>query len=141
MDPTWGDSSYLQGDADVYSEQSFPSVNYDYLCVTADQLTLTHSLMEEIPLPECDAVKYNYYRKEDLYLKSYDETEIAEIFERADSLSWESVTFQCADENVYDELYRMLIEEQKVFEYLKQDEGTVAYSDSRLMKTFSFWLK
>ncbi|MBQ7839058.1 MAG: hypothetical protein IJ390_01000 [Lachnospiraceae bacterium] len=141
IDPTWGDASYLQEDGTIYTEQSFPAVNYDYFCVTAEQLVKTHELSETIDLPECSAVKYNYYRMEDLYLEGADEAKLAEIFGRASEFGWETVTFQCANEVVYDTVYQMLIEDQKIFDYLSGKEGTVAYSDSRQNRTFNFWLQ
>lgn len=141
VDPTWGDASYQQEDGAACTQNSCPAVNYDYFCVTTQQLKLTHSPDEKIFLPECTATACNYYRREGLYLESAEESAIAGIFERADRLGMETVTFQCADEAVYEAVYRLLIEEQKIFDYLDSAKNTVAYSDCAERRTFSFWLR
>ena len=141
VDPTWGDASYQQADGTAYTENSCPAVNYDYFCVTTQQLKLTHSPDEKILLPECTALSCSYYRREGLYLESAEESAIAGIFEQADRLGTETVTFQCADDAVYEAVYRLLIEEQKIFDYLDSAKNTVAYSDRADRRTFSFWLQ
>jgi len=49
------------------------------------------------------------------------------------------VCFQCADDTVYQEVYRLLIEEQGIFAYLPESETTAAYLDSDRERTFYFW--
>lgn len=140
VDPTWGDASYLQEGEAGYTAESFPAVNYDYFCVTTDQIEKTHVIDPNLKLPSCAAVKDNYYRREGLYLEAADEGQIAGIFRRAAENREPTVTFQCADDTVYADVYRLLIEEQKVFEYLPQGDTKAAYADSPGQRTFSFWL-
>lgn len=139
-DPTWGDASYQKEEGDALSGADYPAVNYDYFCVTTEQITKTHQLGEEQNLPVCTAVSAQYYRHEGLYLESADEEKLAAIFSRAGQSGAETVTFQCADEEVYREVYRLLIEQQKIFDYLPDTNGTVAYADSPVQGTFCFWL-
>lgn len=138
-DPTWGDASYRQEETG-YPQSAYPAVNYDYFCVTTEQIARTHVIGDGQRLPECTALEAQYYRHEGLYLENADLERIAEIFRRAVQENAETVTFQCADDNVYDEVYRLLIEEQKVFDYLPGADGHVAYADSPEQRTFSFWL-
>ena len=49
------------------------------------------------------------------------------------------MTFKCSDRAVFDEMYRILLDEQKVFEFLNS-EGTVAYTDNATQGIFTFWL-
>lgn len=139
VDPTWGDASYRQEEG-VYPLSAYPAVNYDYFCVTTQQIARTHSLDEKIELPECTAVEAQYYRREGLYLETADLEQVRGIFDRAIESNAETVTFQCADDDVYREAYRLLIEEQKVFDYLPTADGKVAYADSADQRTLSFWL-
>lgn len=139
VDPTWGDASYRQVETE-YPQSAYPSVNYDYFCVTTEQLSRTHTVAEGQWLPLCTAVDAQYYRREGLYLEQADPEQIAAIFDRASQRQEEVVTFQCADESVYREVYRLLIEEQKVFDYLPSADGRVAYADSPDTGTFSFWI-
>lgn len=139
VDPTWGDASYRQEEG-VYPPSAYPAVNYDYFCVTTQQIARTHSLDEKIKLPECTAVEAQYYRREGLYLETADLEQVKGIFDRAIGSEAETVTFQCADDDVYREVCRVLIEEQKVFDYLPTADGKVAYADSEDQRTLSFWL-
>ena len=61
-------------------------------------------------LPVCNAVQDQYYRHEGLYLQSADKEKIDEIFARAAQKGAPMVCFQCADDTVYQEVYRLLIE-------------------------------
>lgn len=139
VDPTWGDASYQQEEAGD-GMQAYPAINYDYFGVTTRQIKMTHEITDASKLPDCTAVAANYYRREGLYLESADTGRIADIFREAVQQGRESVTFQCADEEVYQELYRILIEEQQVFSYLPASAKTAAYADSPKLRTFSFWL-
>ena len=140
VDPTWGDASYQQEGENADRIQAYPSINYDYFGVTTSQIERTHEIAERHTLPDCTAVAANYYRREGRYLESADLEQIASIFQRAFGSGSEVVTFQCADDNVYQEVYRLLIEEQKVFAYLPDSAKTAAYADSPGQRTFSFWL-
>lgn len=139
VDPTWGDASYRREETE-YPQSAYPSVNYDYFCVTTEQITRTHVIGEGQQLPLCTAVDAQYYRHEGLYLEQAVLEQIAAIFDKAAQRQEEVVTFQCADDSVYREVYRLLIEQQKVFDYLPEAEGKVAYADSPHTRTFSFWI-
>lgn len=139
VDPTWGDASYRQEETG-YPQSAYPAVNYDYFCVTTEQITRTHSIEDGQGLPECTAVEAQYYRHEGLYLETADLGKIGEIFKRSTQENAETVTFQCADDDVYAEVYRLLIEQQRVFDYLPAADGRAAYADSPNQRTLSFWL-
>lgn len=139
VDPTWGDASYLGGEGN-YPDTAYPSINYDYFCVTTKQIGLTHEISQAQKIPVCTAVEDQYYRREGLFLEAADPAQIERIFENARQSGRTVVSFQCADDTVYEQVYRMLIEEQGVFDYLPDAEGKTAYADSRESRTFSFWL-
>ncbi len=141
VDPTWGDASYLREGESPLTAASSPAVNFDYFCVTTDQISQSHCLGEGQKLPACTAVADHYYRREGLFLTQADEEQIRAIFERAVQNGQAVVTFQCADDEVYDQVYRMLIEEQKVFAFLPGENTQAAYTDSPDRRTFSFWLE
>ncbi len=56
------------------------TVNYDYFCVTTQEIERTHSMDDNQLLPVCNAVQDQYYRHEGLYLQSADKEKIDEIF-------------------------------------------------------------
>ncbi len=137
LDATWGDAFYLFGEEAIKEQSSV--VNYDYLCVTTQQLLLTHSLEMPVELPECVSMKDNYYVREDLYFTNYDRDKLQYIFNRAIENGQETVTVKCSDNMVYDEMYHILLDEQKIFEFM-ESEGTVAYTDNKEQGILTFWL-
>ena len=140
VDPTWGDASYRREERTSSGGELFPAVNYDYFCVTTAQLEQTHTPAEGQMLPVCRAVEDQYYRREGLYLEAADGAVIAAIFARAAAQGQQTVMFQCATDQIYQEVYRLLITEQGVFGLLPAQSRTAAYTHSREQRTFCFWL-
>ena len=140
VDPTWGDASWQQDGQAFDAESAEPAVNYDYFCVTTEQIAKTHEIDTGQRLPDCTAVENNYYRREGCYLEEADPERIAGIFQRAIDRGEDIVRLQCAQEPVYEQVYRFLIEEQGIFTYLPETAGTVAYADNPEQRTFCFWL-
>lgn len=141
VDTTWGDASYQmeEGTQDAW-EKSFPLINYDYLGVTTNQLLQTHRPEHVVPLPYCVSMDCNYYVQEGTYLTECKEELLKELFMNKFAQNGGYLTVKCADETVYEEVYRLLIEEQKIFEYLQKADGTVAYSDNIRQLSISFWI-
>lgn len=139
MDATWGDAFYLFGNQEQVVKKQTSVINYDYMCVTTNQLLLTHNPDMPVELPECVSMADNYYVREGLYFTGYDEQRLSDIFSQAIAKGQETVTFKCSDSTVFDEMYRILLDEQKVFEFLNS-EGTVAYTDNAEQGIFTFWL-
>ncbi|NLL80232.1 MAG: hypothetical protein GX234_10715 [Clostridiales bacterium] len=141
VDPTWGDASYeMSGEVQETEGIRIPSINYDYLCVTQEQLTKTHTIDNVVALPQCTATRANYYRMEDAYFTGYDREQIKRLFEKAYARGDEIVTLKCSDCTAYEEVKRMLLDAQEVFEYLDSPEGKVAYTNSNEQLSISFWL-
>ena len=141
VDPTWGDASWQQDGQDFATAQERPSVNYDYFCVTTEQIGQTHEPDAWQRLPDCTAVEDNYYRREGAYLEDANPQRIGEIFARAQEGNAGIVRMQCADDPVYEEVYRFLILEQGIFSYLPDTAGSVAYADNPGQRTLCFWLE
>lgn len=141
VDTTWGDASYqMEEGAEDAWEQKLPDINYDYLGVTTEQLLKTHTLNHVVPLPACISMDCNYYVKEGTYVTSCEEEVLRQIFEENYDRNEKYITIKCADETVYQQVRQLLLEEQKIFTYLHQADGTVAYSDNEQQCSLSFWL-
>ncbi len=139
LDATWGDAFYLFGNQEQVVKKQSSVINYDYLCVTGAQIFLTHNPDMPVELPECVSMADNYFVREGLYFTGYDEQRLSDIFSKAIADGKETVTFKCSDSTVFDEMYRILLDEQKVFEFINS-EGTVAYTDNAKQGIYTFWL-
>ncbi len=80
VDTTWGDASYQAVGGGIYPAEKIPTINYDYLCVTTEQMEQTHTPDNVVELPLCTAIEANYYVREGAYFTDWDEEKIAQIF-------------------------------------------------------------
>ncbi len=141
VDPTWGDAYYLLSSQDLQTTgDKTPSINYDYLCVTTEQISNTHSINNIVELPECNSMKANYYVMEGAYFTEYNESMLQDLFEEAQANSKEAVTLKCSSQSVYHTMLEELIDNQKVFSFLPDIKGTVAYTNCEEQRSISFWL-
>lgn len=139
VDTTWGDASY-RTDAGGEQLENLPVINYDYLCVTTDQLSKTHRIDNVVPMPRCVSLEDNFYVREGAYFTDINEEQLAQVFEKSYSYGEDYVTLQCADEAVYRDMVNYLITDQKIFRYLNEPDGIVAYSDNEKQLSLGFWL-
>lgn len=136
-DVTWGDSSYQAMDA---SQSDFiPDVNYDYLLVPSSEINETHFSDNEVQLPLAQSVADNYYVKEGLYLTGYDPNQLKTIFDYQRSLGRATVALKCSDDNVFNQVYNELINNQHIFEYVKT--GQIRYQNDEEMRKLVFALQ
>lgn len=141
VDTTWGDASYqAKGSAASYPEEKMPHINYDYLCVTTDQLIKTHVIDNVVELPTCTSMDANYYVREGLYFTSLDDEQLQRIFQEGYEMGNAYITFKCASEEIYDKMQERLIDKQEIFRYLDCPEGVVSYTDDAKQYSMSFWL-
>ena len=118
-----------------------PSVNYDYLLVTTQQLLRTHTIDNFFPLPDCTAMKDNYYVRENAYFDTVDEDKLARLFARGYEEQKGMVTLKCADADIYRQMKQKLLDDQEIFTYLKNGGSSAAYVDTPEQYTLSFWLE
>ena len=140
VDTTWGDVSYRIVEEGTEDASSRPDINYDYLCVTTKQLEKTHMIDSIVPFPECTSMDANYYVMEGAYFTDYEETAVADFFERGYADAKTDVTLKCADEEVFSLFKQHLIEEQEIFNYLDTGGGSVAYVVDTEQLSLTFWL-
>ncbi|MCR4904300.1 MAG: hypothetical protein K6A23_15685 [Butyrivibrio sp.] len=140
VDTTWGDASYQTQSGDIGDNQRIPTINYFYLNVTTDELSKTHRISNELPMPECTSMVANYYVKEDEYFESCDADSIKALFDRRLSDGSNNVTIKCSSADVYQEIYDMLVTDRGIFDYLNGEDHEISYTMFKNQNTMIFWL-
>lgn len=146
LDTTWGDVSYRTEDSrpEASTEEgqkiSMPEINYDYLNVTTEELLRTHSIGGEVPMPPCTATAANYYVREGALFTAYDRTQMETLFQKAAESGQRDITIKCADAACYEEVLTELIEEQEIFDYLSDEESSIAYAQNEKQRSLTFWV-
>ena len=141
VDVTWGDAHYLLSEGEdnkTVTRNGF--VNYDYLCVTTEQLGKTHTIQMPVTMPQCDTMTDNYYVREGLYFTEYNEERIAGLFKEAYASGKDAVTLKCSDDAVFEQISTELIGQQKVFSFISARDGAIAYTDNKEQGSITFWL-
>lgn len=139
VDTTWGDAYCLltgQEDDQLQSD----NVNYDYLAVTTELISRTHTLNTPVDVPDCTSLKDNYFVRENAYFYSYNQDAIQKLFQTAYSRGDETVTIKCSDDYVFEEMRAHLIVQQDIFKFLNRAEGTIAYTHNPKQRSLTFWL-
>lgn len=139
VDTTWGDASYQAVGSD-YPAGKIPTINYDYLCVTTEQMEQTHTFDNVVELPVCTATEANYYVREGVYFEEWNEERVAAAFDESYRKGEAYVTLKCAGASVYQKMREMLIGEQEIFRYLDCQGGSVSYVENEKQYSLSFWL-
>lgn len=140
IDTTWGDSSFRSENSSLADSSKMPPVNYDYLCVTTDEISKTHTISDIIRVPECNSMADNYYVREDEYFKNDNLDLVKDLFDRRYKDGSDYVTIKCATQEVYDSLFEKLINDRKVFDYLKEDTHIVDYTTFQDSRTIIVWI-
>lgn len=139
VDATWGDASYLP-DEDGNENGYVPEINYDYLCVTTEQLLRTHILESFVPMPACVDEKDNYYVREGALFTSYDREQMKVLFQKFIAENRPDVTVKCSDEECFRQVMTALVEEQEIFDYLEAGNNSIAYTHNEKQLSMTFWV-
>ena len=141
VDTTWGDASYLfHVNEESTGYQDTPEINYDYLCVTTDEILRTHTISTMYAMPRCDSIDANYYVREGAYFTVMDRTQLEQLVANYKEQGRESVTLKCADEFVYEAMVEELIHKQHIFDYIEGENNSILYTDSPKQRSITFWL-
>lgn len=140
VDTTWGDASYQAVGGSVYPIEKIPTINYDYLCVTTEQMESTHTLDNVVDMPLCDSMEANFYVREGVYFTAWDEEKIRQVFQDSYERGDTYVTLKCAGPDVYQKMQQILIEQQGIFRWLDCPDGAVSYAENEKQYSLSFWL-
>lgn len=137
VDATWGDASYT---GTTGEDTALFAINYDYLCITTQDITKTHIINHPISVPDCIVQIDNYYVKEGLYLTSMDTMLVENIFNSAKSQGINCISIRCANQVVYQDFKLNMLDNQHIFQYLGSGTTTLAYTTNDKLYTYTFML-
>lgn len=139
VDATWGDASYQSEDGEDL-QGYIPEINYDYLCISTEQLLRTHILESCVPMPACVDTKDNYYVHEGALFQQYDREQMKVLFDRALAEGRQEVTLKCSDAGSFRQVKSALIDGQEIFDYLGDSSESVVYTHNEKQLSMTFWV-
>ncbi len=142
VDVTWDDPVSIVDDA-AFDDKG--EIFYNYFCITEKELLKTHIIDGEqnIAIPGCTAVKYNYFIYHNAYLETYTLRAAAEIIKTAASAAQKMAYLKFAEAEAMDLAIKELFGEREIFEILADagcETGTASYSrdDEHYILTVDF---
>ncbi len=140
IDVTWGDASFSGDDAGAAAPGDW--INYDYLCVTTEDIMTTHTASDEVPVPQCSADADNYYVREGRYVTVFNEELLRDIFRTPQQVTKDGglVYSLRASREAYDELTQELVENSGIYRFI-EGTGQVHYTADPDMRTMTFFVR
>ncbi len=132
MDVTWGNSRYLNADA---TEGNM--INYAYLNVTSEEIAQTHRNQVVFELPDCTAVKCNYYNQEQRYFTEWDIDAIGTVFTEAYEGGSDIVSVKFAGNELYQQALDYFLTQGRFVDYCP-GLRSMGYIESQEMSVLTF---
>ena len=121
IDTTWGNSQYMyqndQSEEVSGNTDAFKFLDYDYFGATTETILKTHTPDSGIPLPECTAVKDNYFIHQGLYVDSWDVNRIGGIIESAYDTGQTTVQIKFSNVELCEQAMQYFVENGHLFDY------------------------
>ncbi len=111
VDTTWGDPALDDGTQ---------AMSHGYLCVTDADLQNTHVKDNSNPYPVCSSTKYNWFRRNNRYMETYDEAVIASCIPGRGI----ETEFQFATESLYKEAMKKLFDDGRIYDIAYKAAGS-----------------
>lgn len=140
MDVTYGDESYSLAGASEELADSLPKVNYNYMLMDYAETCLTHVFEDDSIMPRTTANADNYFIREGLYFTDVNTDQLSSAFYNAYLRNDEYIMLKMNSLETYEAVWNYLLDEQKVFDYLQNHDGTVAYAQNKDQLYMIFWI-
>ncbi len=139
MDPTWGDPSYAS-EEDADGMEAY--INYDYLLITTDEISRTHTLYQEDELPACTATADNYYVREGALLEKWDRGIFKLMMDNQVQKGSSFPSVKCASEDVFTQMKEDLVTEGHLSECLPtgSSAGRIRYTENADLYTMTVFM-
>lgn len=117
MDTTWGNSQYLSRQSEQKESVLSKYVDYNYFGAATADIMQSHTPDSRIPLPECTAVKDNYYVHEGRYITEWNQDVIGALFGTAYNNREEMMQVKFASVDLYEQAMQYFVEEYGIAKY------------------------
>lgn len=112
MDVTWGNTDFL-GE----TGKAAGSINYGYLNITTEELSVNHQPNGDFPLAVCHSTENSYYVQKKLYFDSWDEATIGKKLTDAYENGKDNISVKLADAELLEKTKEYFIDEQHITGY------------------------
>ncbi|MCI8326801.1 MAG: hypothetical protein HFI37_03390 [Lachnospiraceae bacterium] len=131
VDTTWGNSRYFNRNS---AEEKY--VNYNYLGMNSEEISISHQAETVFELPECIASRDNYYVHEGLYFDKWDPDAIGKIYRQAWQGKEKKVAVKFSTQELYEMAVDFFIREEQIANYC-DGITTMYYIEDREQKILS----
>lgn len=145
MDTTWDDRS------NTVQTVKNNDQGFDYFCITTEELCRTRDVdLCPTDIPECVAVRANYYYHNDLVLDSYDLNKLKTIAKNVAQKKGRSITVKFKSKALYEQALELLcVQDKDGFEVVKAaakvdkqiNTGSYSYTYDQNIRTITLKLK
>lgn len=145
MDTTWGDPVFQEQEG-METQEKLDYVSYDYMCCNDEELFRTHIPDEDVELPLCTEMEYNYYVVNGMYYDYYNSEMTLEAMRKTISERENPSVFKYSDSEVYAQAHEDIFENiiHRAAQELAEQYGLsqVKYNyidDGKLNKIVIYW--
>ena len=124
VDVTWGSTNF---EDDEYNEKY---VNYNYFCITTEEICKNHEITETMEVPECVSITNNYFVREGRYFTEFDIDKIGTVITQAIQNNEVEIALKASTEEVFKEITNYLIDERHIFDYYSTN-SSISFSKSK----------
>ncbi len=135
-DTTWGEGQEVSNADGMFAQD----INYNYLNITTEEISKTHTFDSPVALPICNATAANYYVREGTYFSLLDTTKINDAFNAAYAIGKKEITIKCANADIYQQMLTHMFTNEHIFDYVQKSTSRVTYFSSDLWYTITVYL-
>ena len=125
-DVTWGNPQFSSKGI------SAKFIHYAYFGVTTNELLKSHQIDAEIQLPECTAIKDNYFQKEGLYFDTKNANIVGDAIYTANADNKNYISLKFANDDTYNWAKDYFITQRNVFKFYSSASKVFMYNNDEL---------
>lgn len=135
MDTTWGNSRYLSNSSEMEKY-----VNYNYLAITTEEISRTHTIDNSFALPECTSMEDNYFIRENRYFSEWNPEAVGAVLTEVWNAGGGDASVKFVSKGLYERALDYFIAQQYIADYCENISSIYYLEDEELyVLTFHFF--